>query len=72
MAAMRNSNYYELGLVHPKLQPSYPPVYLDGYSDMLDAIDENGEVQVPEGPGMGVTHDWDFINKHTVGKTVYD
>ena len=39
MAAMRNSNYYELGLVHPKLDPSYPPVYLDGYSDMLDAID---------------------------------
>ena len=72
MAAMRNSNYYELGLVHPKLQPSYPPVYLDGYSDMLDAIDEKGEIQVTETPGMGVTLDWDFINARTVGKTVYD
>ena len=72
MAAMRNSNYYELGLVHPKLQPSYPPVYLDGYSDMLDAIDENGHIHVTDLPGMGVTHDWDFINKHTVDKTTYD
>ena len=58
--------------MHPKLDPSYPPVYLDGYSDMLDAIDEKGEVQVSEGPGMGVTLDWDFINAHTVGTTVYD
>ena len=39
MAAMRNSNYYELGLIHPKVHPFHAPVYLN-YEDHLDSIDE--------------------------------
>ncbi|MFT5370461.1 MAG: L-alanine-DL-glutamate epimerase-like enolase superfamily enzyme, partial [Candidatus Latescibacterota bacterium] len=41
------------------------------YSDSLDAIDKNGCVPVPEGPGLGVELDWDFIEKHRTGKVTY-
>jgi L-alanine-DL-glutamate epimerase-like enolase superfamily enzyme len=73
MAAIHNMNYYEMGLVHPKapliLQP---PVYKGGYRDGLDAIDKDGCVQVPQGPGLGVEYDWDFITKHSKGVVVYE
>ncbi|WP_129115329.1 mandelate racemase family protein [Halegenticoccus tardaugens] len=67
IAAARNANYYELALVHPKCQNTQPPVYADGYSDMLDAIDSNGTVPVPEGPGLGVEYDWEYIEEHRTG-----
>ena len=72
MAAMRNTNYYEMGLVHPKIGSFAPPVYKDGYRDEIDAIDKNGCVQVPQGPGLGVEYDWDYITKHSTGVTVYE
>jgi L-alanine-DL-glutamate epimerase-like enolase superfamily enzyme len=73
MAAIHNSNYYEMGLVHPKapLVPQ-PPVYKDGYEDALGAIDEHGCVQLPQGPGLGVQYDWGFITAHSTGVTVYE
>ena len=70
MAAMRNSNYYEMGLVHPRVGTFAPPIYQD-YRDGLDAIDKRGCVQVPDGPGLGVEYDWDFIMKHRTGSTEY-
>ncbi|TFG73079.1 MAG: mandelate racemase [Anaerolineales bacterium] len=70
MASVRNANYYELALVHPKAASTSPPVYTD-YSDRLDSIDANGCVPVPEGPGLGVTIDWDFIAAHRVGTEKY-
>ena len=72
MAATRNCNYYEQGLVHPRVPTISPPVFGDGYSCELDSIDENGCVQVPEGPGLGVSIDWDYIEKRTVDKVVYE
>jgi L-alanine-DL-glutamate epimerase-like enolase superfamily enzyme len=72
MAALRNSNYYELGLVHPKVKRTAPPIFADGYSDQLDAVDSNGHVAVPRGPGLGVELDWGFITAHEVGKVVYE
>ncbi len=72
MAAMRNSNYYEMGLVHPRVPPFGGPIYKCGYRDGIDAIDENGCVQVPEGPGLGVEYDWDYITRHSTGVTVYE
>lgn len=66
MSAMRNSNWYEVALVGPKVGNALPPVYACGYSDQLDCIDENGCVDVPTGPGLGVTYDWDFITKNRV------
>ena len=67
MAATRNSNYYEMVWVHPKLRSTGPPIYEDGYEDGLDAVDSEGCVAVPEGPGLGVTYDWDLIARNRVG-----
>ena len=72
MAATRNCNYYEMGLVHPKVPTFGGSFYRDGYSDQIDSIDENGCVQPPAGPGLGVSLDWDYIEKHTVSKVVYE
>jgi L-alanine-DL-glutamate epimerase-like enolase superfamily enzyme len=70
MAAIRNTNYYELGLVHPKTPGHAGPLYTD-YDDQLDTIDSDGCVPVPDGPGLGVTCNWDFINAHRTGHQVY-
>jgi L-alanine-DL-glutamate epimerase-like enolase superfamily enzyme len=74
MASIRNTNYYELGLVHPKVPgPSTQcHIFADGYSDDLDSVDSNGCVSVPEGPGLGVTIDWDWVRKHETGKVIYE
>lgn len=65
MAAIRNTDYYELTLVHPVLgNPLVPPVYACDYSDDLEAVDSDGNFPVPDGPGLGVTYDWDFIERH--------
>ncbi|MEM4782345.1 MAG: enolase C-terminal domain-like protein [Halalkalicoccus sp.] len=72
MAATRNSNYYELALVHPKCDNTQPPVYLGGYSDQLDTIDGDGTVGVPDGPGLGVEYDWEYIESHALGGREYE
>ena len=72
MAAMRNSNFYELGLVHPQVPPFHSPAYMDGYSDNLDAIDADGNIHVTDGPGMGVKLDWKYIEGHQTGRVTYD
>ena len=41
-------------------------VYACDYRDGLDVVDENGNVNVPEGPGLGVVYDWDFINRNVI------
>jgi L-alanine-DL-glutamate epimerase-like enolase superfamily enzyme len=64
MAALRNTNFYELALVGPGSPNAVPPVYACGYSDQLDGVDADGCFPVPDGPGLGVTYDWDFIRKH--------
>lgn len=72
MAATWNCNYYEQMGVHPRIpEASHGPVYLDGYSDRIDAIDANGCVPVPEGPGLGVTLNWEYIERHKTGRVTY-
>lgn len=66
MSAIRNTNYFELGLVHPGVPTTRAPVYLD-YSDDLDGIDADGNVYAPQGPGIGVPIDWDWIGAHRTG-----
>ena len=44
-------------------------VYLD-YNDDLDAIDKEGNVFAPEGPGIGVELDWDWINSNKTGEEI--
>jgi L-alanine-DL-glutamate epimerase-like enolase superfamily enzyme len=69
MSAIRNTNFYELGLVHPNVKTTKSKVYLD-YNDDLDAIDKNGDVFAPEGPGIGVELDWDWINSNKTGEEI--
>jgi L-alanine-DL-glutamate epimerase-like enolase superfamily enzyme len=64
MAATPNTRFYELALVGPDMPNAVPPVYGGGYSDQADAVGKDGCVPVPEGPGLGVTYDWDFIEKN--------
>ncbi len=74
MAATRNSNFYEIGLVHPTSKDPHSeyPVYQDGYTDRIDSIDTDGTVGVPDGPGLGVDYDWDYVNENRVERTVYE
>lgn len=66
MSAIRNTNFYELALLGPGMANLIPPVYACGYNDQVDAIDQNGTVPVPNGPGLGVSYDWDFILTHKI------
>lgn len=71
MAACRNANYYEVNLVHPKCANAWSlPIYESGYSDQLDCIDANGDVAVPEGPGLGMEYDWAAIEKAAVDNCI--
>ena len=73
IAATRNANYYELALVHPKCQNTTPPIYAGTYTDQLDSIDEEGTVPVPDGPGLGVEYDWEYIEENATGSVhVYE
>lgn len=72
MAAIRNTNYYEMGLVHPRVRSAQPPIYACDYADGLDAVDASGRVPVPMGPGLGVTYEWDWIRAHELGVTTYE
>ena len=42
-----------------------PPIYLCEYSEALEAVGKDGCYPVPDGPGLGVRYDWDFITRHT-------
>ncbi|NQZ69173.1 MAG: mandelate racemase [Lentisphaeria bacterium] len=72
MAAIRNTNYYELALVGPKSPNVIAPVYTCGYSDQLDAIDSDGCVPVPDGPGLGVSYDWDYIEANKTDQVIFE
>ena len=72
MAALRNSNYYEVALVGPDCPNAIPPVYACGYTDQLECIGTDGAVPVPTGPGLGVTYDWDFISRHRTQLHVFE
>jgi len=54
-----------MALVGPDMPNALPDVYASGYSDQLDAIDADGTVPVPTGPGLGVDYDWEKIRRHT-------
>ena len=73
LAATRNSNFYEVGLVGPSSGPPHaePPVY-EAYTDRLEAVDDDGTVPVPDGPGLGVSYDWGFIRDNATDGHVYE
>lgn len=67
IAVTRNTNHYQLGLVHPDCPNAQPPVYEGDYSDMIDAVDNDRSVPVPHGPGLGVDHNWEYIRDNQTG-----
>jgi hypothetical protein len=72
MASIRNTNYYELGLVHPNVARTKPPIYGElRWLDELDSAEAQGCVAVPDGPGLGVPLDWEWINSRKSGETVF-
>jgi len=72
IAATRNTNYYEMALVHPDCANTVPPIYAGEYDDRLDSVDENGTVPVPHDPGLGVDYDWNYIEDNATGRRVYE
>ncbi|WP_042664134.1 enolase C-terminal domain-like protein [Haloferax sp. ATB1] len=67
IGATRNTNYYEMALVHPETDNTTPPIYAGGYDDQLDSIDKNGRIEIPTKPGLGVEYDWDYIYENQTG-----
>ena len=71
MAVTPNTRFYEMALIGPNMPNAVPPVYTDGYSDQPDAIGKDGCVRVPDGPGLGVSYDWDFVERNQIERLVF-
>jgi L-alanine-DL-glutamate epimerase-like enolase superfamily enzyme len=67
VAAMRNTHFYELALIGPGMPNIIPPVYSCGYDDQPGAVGKEG-VPVPDGPGLGVSYDWDHIDREKTAR----
>lgn len=72
MAALRNTNYYEMTLCAPRIGNPKPPIYACGYTDDPDSVGPGGTVPVPQEPGLGVQYDWDYIKAATEAEVVID
>lgn len=55
--------YYERGLLHPLYDYEAAQPWL---RTRVDAIDADGRVNMPKGPGLGWDFDWDFIERHRI------
>lgn len=72
MAAIRNTNYYEMGLLHPKAPASHDPNLFIDYRDELDAVDGNGCIPVPQGAGLGVAINWEWVDRNRTNVVVFE
>lgn len=72
MSALPNTHMYEMALIGPGMANCVPPVYTDGYSDQPEDLGADGCVPVPDGPGLGVSYDWDFIRGRQQQSFVFD
>ena len=71
-AALRNTHLYEMALIGPGMANCVPPVYGGGYSDQPEDLGADGCVPVPDGPGLGVEYDWDFIERNRTALYIYE
>ena len=62
-----NSNYFEHGLLHPKLDSDW--VNHQGYINQFEKINSDGTISIPDGPGLGVEIDWDYVRNNQVDHT---
>lgn len=62
-AAIKNTRWYERGLLHPFLNYDDVPAYLNR---LADPMDEEGFVHLSQQPGLGEDINFDYIAAHTV------
>jgi L-alanine-DL-glutamate epimerase-like enolase superfamily enzyme len=55
--------FYERGLLHPDLDYDAEQPWL---RTPVDAIDADGNVRIPTGPGLGEDIDWEYVREHLV------
>ena len=55
--------YYERGLLHPFIDYDATPPWLN---TLIDPMDDEGNVTIPTGPGLGMDINWDYINSNLV------
>ena len=72
MAAIRNTNFYELGMVGPSRGQAVGSFYACNYSDDFEDVGKDGCFQTPDGPGLGVRYDWNFIKSHKISHMIFD
>ena len=61
VAAQQSETMYEVANVSPKMDDPSPLIYTCGYSDNVNAIGADSTLPVPDGPGVGVSYDFDLI-----------
>jgi L-alanine-DL-glutamate epimerase-like enolase superfamily enzyme len=72
LSAMRNTHMYEMALMGPGMRNIVAPVYTCGYSDQPEDLPADGCVPVPDGPGLGVSYDWEFIEAQQTRQLRFD
>ena len=56
--------YYERGLLRPDEDyEALVPPYL---KELCDPMDDEGNVLIPQGPGLGIQFNWDYVNDNLV------
>ena len=68
MSALRNSSYFEHGLLHPESRW----LLNQGYEGEPESLADDGTMRVPDGPGLGVGIDWEFVEERLVDHRVID
>lgn len=58
-----DGKYFERGLLHPMLDYEVPKPW---FAEIYDKLDENGDVIIPQGPGLGYKFNWDYIKDNIV------
>ena len=69
MSAIRNTNYYEHGLVHPE---GIEWMSAQGLVESPEKLQSDGTVPIPDGPGLGVEIDWDFVDERLTNHEIID
>ncbi|WP_070884502.1 mandelate racemase family protein [Pseudomonas argentinensis] len=65
VGAIKNCDWYERGLLHPFLEYDDVPAYLNS---IVDPMDRDGYVQLPDRPGLGEDINFAYIETNTVDR----
>jgi len=70
LSAVPNARYFEHGLLHPEVGFEWTNNL--GYAEPIEVVDDDGMVAVPEGPGLGIDIDWDWVEERRTERHVVD